>query len=635
MALELLKILLVDDSRDQYSLIRDFLEIAQLRCTLDWIAEYEAALEIIARQEHDVYLIDYQLGEYNGLDLMRAAHTRGSHAPMILLTSHSERGIDDEALRIGAADYLEKVEIKPSTLERAIRYAVERTRSAAALRDSEERLRAFIRSSPSMMFALDREGRLTMADGKIPDLPGPNIGQLIGLKAAEIIELVSGQPPAKVVQIHCQRALGGETGSFTFDILGMAFDVNYGPLRDFKGQLIGVIGVARDITLLKQAEAAEREQRELAEALHEAAAALNSTLNFQEILDRILTIVSRVIPHDTANIMLIEGGLAHVVRFKDNTGLGLEDPIKDVKFHVNQIPGLCDTVLQGKPLIVPDVLQFAQWVDIPESRWIRSYAAVPIQIEGHIIGFLNLHSRTRYFFSESLITRLQAFSNQIAIAVQNARLYEQAQELAALNERQRLARELHDAVSQTLFSASVIAEALPRLAKDLPASVQGGLKELHLLNRRALAEMRALLLELRPRALVETKMDELLRQLADTFSNRQRIEVVLDVERGIIFPPDVQIALYRISQEALNNVAKHAQASRVRLSLVRAAGQIQLSVHDNGHGFDLHDTLPDQFGLNIMQERARAIGAHLKLISRPEEGTEIVVTWQHTLAADN
>ena len=153
------------------------------------------------------------------------------------------------------------------------------------------------------------------------------------------------------------------------------------------------------------------------------------------------------------------------------------------------------------------------------------------------------------------------------MAIENARIYEQAAELAALEERQRLARELHDAVTQTLFSASLAAEVLPRLWERNREAGLRCLSEVRQLTRGALAEMRTLLLELRPAALVETELEALLSQLAEAVTSRARIPVTVQAVPHCNLPPEVQVALYRIAQEALNNVAKHAEARHVEVDL--------------------------------------------------------------------
>jgi two-component system nitrate/nitrite sensor histidine kinase NarX len=218
-------------------------------------------------------------------------------------------------------------------------------------------------------------------------------------------------------------------------------------------------------------------------------------------------------------------------------------------------------------------------------------------------------------------------ANQAAVAIENARLYEQAQELAVVQERNRLARDLHDAVTQTLFSASLIADVLPRLWERDPDEGRHRLEELRELTRGALAEMRTLLLELRPAALADAGLGDLLRQLAESITGRARVPVTVAVEGQRPLPLDVKVALYRIAHEALNNVAKHAGASQATVSLCCQPKQIELRVSDDGRGFDSESIPPESLGLGIMRERAEDIGATLTVESEIEHGTEVMVVW--------
>jgi PAS domain S-box-containing protein len=204
---------------------------------------------------------------------------------------------------------------------------------------------------------------------------------------------------------------------------------------------------------------------------------------------------------------------------------------------------------------------------------------------------------------------------------------ERDQQTAVAAERSHLAHELHDAVSQLLFSASVIAESLPRLWERNPERVRQGLAQLHHLTRGALAEMRTLLLELRPTALTEAALGDLLHQLVDAIRGRSRLHVALMVEGERNLPADVQITLYRIAQEALNNVIKHARATHVDVSLVNGADTVTVRVADNGRGFDPGTILPGHMGIGIMRERAEAVGISLDVHSQTGSGTEIVATW--------
>jgi PAS domain S-box-containing protein len=207
------------------------------------------------------------------------------------------------------------------------------------------------------------------------------------------------------------------------------------------------------------------------------------------------------------------------------------------------------------------------------------------------------------------------------------RLAEEMQEKVVADERNRLARDLHDAVSQTLFSASLIAEVVPRLWERDPDEGRRRLEEVRQLSRSALAEMRTLLFELRPAALVEAELKDLLQQLADTITGRARIPVTLEIFGKMDLPVEVKVVLYRIAQEALNNIAKHSGADKAKVELEYEQNRVLLRVTDNGTGFDIITLPTESLGIGIMKERASAIGADLKITSRVGHGTTVTVQW--------
>jgi signal transduction histidine kinase len=271
----------------------------------------------------------------------------------------------------------------------------------------------------------------------------------------------------------------------------------------------------------------------------------------------------------------------------------------------------------------------------------RSELTVPILVKGQVIGILDTQSNRVNDFDETDLAVLQSLAHQAGSAIENARLYEQAQQAAVLEERARLARELHDAVTQTLFSASLLAEALPTSWENDHQEGEKLLEELKNLNRGALAEMRTLLIELRPSALIEANFGDLLQQLAEAASGREGLPVKVDADCACTLPPDVHIALYRIAQEALNNVVKHARARQANVAVSCShcsAGKlaqdrprkITLQVSDDGQGFNLDQNQHDRLGLGIMRERAEAIGALIDVESEPGKGTRIMVQWQET-----
>lgn len=372
---------------------------------------------------------------------------------------------------------------------------------------------------------------------------------------------------------------------------------------------------------------AEREQRTLAEALRDTAALLNSTLNLDEVLDRILSEISKVVAHDAATLILVEAEGYRVTRYRADAKTG-SDVESIAGYPVTNFPNLRQMTEEKRPLIIPDTQQAKTWISRTGSEWVRSYLGSPIQSEGEVIGFINLNSATPGFFTELHAERLQAFTDQAATAIQNARLYQQAQILAALEERQRLARDLHDAVSQTLWTANLIADVLPVLYAENPIDGQQSLQKLRSLTGGALAEMRMLLLELRPTALADSNLHDLLTQLAEATMSRKKIEITLTTEGACQLDPDTQVGIYRIAQETLNNVAKHARATQVTMHLRCDQDGLQLRIHDNGRGFDPENIPTERLGVGIMRERAENIGASLEIDSQSGEGTLVQVRWQ-------
>lgn len=198
-----------------------------------------------------------------------------------------------------------------------------------------------------------------------------------------------------------------------------------------------------------------------------------------------------------------------------------------------------------------------------------------------------------------------------------------------LEERQRLAHDLHDAVNQTLFSASLIAEVLPRMWEKDQAEARRSLDDLRRLTQGALAEMRGLLAELQPSTLTDSDLGDLLRQLGNALSGRTDIPVIVTITGKFSLPSEIQITFYRVCQEALLNIARHAKASTIEINLQQDGDVIELRIRDNGHGFDPErSAVSGHHGLSMMKERAEAVGALLSVTSQPSHGTELALRWK-------
>jgi two-component system nitrate/nitrite sensor histidine kinase NarX len=295
----------------------------------------------------------------------------------------------------------------------------------------------------------------------------------------------------------------------------------------------------------------------------------------------------------------------------------------------SSVKGTVGWVLEtGRSAIVHNVREEPH-VDksITDVEGIQSFMHIPIKIEDEILGVFNVDYGEPRAFGKEEQRLFTALAQRAALAIKQAQLQDQAQQAAVFEERQRLARDLHDAVTQTLFSASIVAEVIPRLWEKDPDIGRNRLEILRELTKGALAEMRTLLIELRPAAIAEADLVELMRQLAESTIGRARIPVDLHVDGECDLSPEVKVVIYRIAQEALNNVAKHSNATRAAIHLGCEQQKVELTTEDNGIGFDMDSIPPDHLGVGIMHERAESIGAELAIESSAEEGSRIRLSW--------
>ncbi len=359
---------------------------------------------------------------------------------------------------------------------------------------------------------------------------------------------------------------------------------------------------------------------------------LASTLEFQPGL--ILDQLREIIEYSHCALFSLEDSTLVTLAMRGTPPLERSSPLR---IHV---PG---TETQGllfnghRPIRIADL-----WSDDPQAQFLRSLLTdgasaliegmhswmwVPLAVKGRIIGGVGVAHERRKYFTHHHADLALSVANQAAITMVNTDLNRQAQALAVLEERQRLARNLHDAINQSLFSAGLIAEVLPRLWERDQDEARRSLEDLRKLTRGAMAEMRALLAELRPSTLTDAELGDLLILLGNAFTGRTNIPAKVTVLGHSVLPADVQVAIYRVCQEALNNVAKHAAASNVEIHLDHEATALEVIIHDNGRGFDPGQTASGHYGLSMMRERAEGVGAQLSIMSRPGSGTELIIHW--------
>jgi signal transduction histidine kinase len=437
--------------------------------------------------------------------------------------------------------------------------------------------------------------------------------------------------PTPGVQEHEIKAVMGVplmSGQQIVGVLGLSYDRQSGRVfGDHEGKLLEGFGQLASIALDNARLFAEADQRALqVEALYRADQELYRHLELDGVLATLVDVAVDILKVDKSALLIWDDDHTQLTP-KAARGFR-EETLARMSFTPDA--GLVGQVAsQAQPVVVPDTTsdRRVDWnITYPER--IRSFAYVPVIIDDKVFGIFNVNYTEPHAFTDEDLRLILALAQRAASAIQNARLYEQAQQAATLEERQRLARELHDAVTQTLFSASIIADILPRLWDRNPDEGLRRVEELRELTRGALAEMRTLLLELRPTALSETPIGELLHQLGEATVGRARVPVTVTTAPRGDLPLDVKVAFYRIAQEALNNIAKHANARQVEVRLDCTAAEVRLCVCDDGVGFDPNHRMPDNLGLRIMHERASSIGARLEIRSRPGDGSTINVLWR-------
>ncbi|CAN5799319.1 hypothetical protein BH20CHL1_BH20CHL1_10020 [soil metagenome] len=249
--------------------------------------------------------------------------------------------------------------------------------------------------------------------------------------------------------------------------------------------------------------------------------------------------------------------------------------------------------------------------------------ATPIIYHDFSLGVLCSYFGIGTHLSNNEIDILTAIANQAAVAIENQRLYQKAQGTAALEERQRLARELHDSVSQALYGIGLGARTARTLVDRDPQKAIEPVEYVLSLVEIGLAEMRALIFELQPESLEAEGLVEALRKQASTLPSRHEIEVdFADCDEPNL-PLHVKEAVYRIAQEAIHNTVKHAQASTLSIQMVCTASELVLELRDNGLGFDTTGSFPGHLGLHSMRERAAKLDGQVRIESEPGLGVYI------------
>jgi signal transduction histidine kinase/streptogramin lyase len=375
-------------------------------------------------------------------------------------------------------------------------------------------------------------------------------------------------------------------------------------------------------------------RRQIAEGLREILVLLNSQRSLEESLHYIVAQAAKLTDAEDAVIFRLDADQKMTIVATNPGGQIRYEP--DAELLAITDGWAAENLFTAESLIVPDLDDYWSRHDSPGSATKinhRALVGIPLLFGDDIYGGLIMFYAEEREFSDDDLDLGRTFGDQAILAIANDDLRRQAAQTAVASERSRLARELHDAVTQTIFSASLLTETLGPIWETDQNEGRKLLSELRQLTRGALAEMRTLLLELRPSALEESSLSNLLGQLAEAVTGRTGIPVDVHIDETRELPVNVRIALYRIAQEALNNVVKHSRASRVAITLRDCCdgNGVILTVRDNGRGFDPDQVPAGRMGLGIIRERAVAINARLSLTSASGQGTAVKVAWQGDL----
>jgi PAS domain S-box-containing protein len=511
-----------------------------------------------------------------------------------------------------------------------VRDITEQIQAEEQLREKEEQYRSIFEASTDGLFIVDLE------DSHVVEA-NPMACQMWGYTHEEMVGRPIGiSDDSQQMPVHALEVIqaGGQfqMRDITTRKDGTSFHVEVHATPFIYKGMPHLLAIVRDITeqveaqrLLEQR--VEERTRELASLL-EISHTVASTLYLNPLLGLILDQLKTVIDYTGAAILVVEG--------EDLIVLDNRSPIQEVQlmqphFPLKDLGPIWETMVARDTIIMPDVrddTHLAQAFraalgELGETTfsYVRACMVVPLLLKEQVIGMLVLTSSKEEAFTPHHSTLALAIANQAAVAIENARLYEQAQALAAIEERQRLARELHDSVSQALYGISLgIHTARMQLDRD-PKDLVESLDYVLELADAALIEMRALIFELRPESLETEGLVTALTKQAAALQARQGIVVQLELGKEPDVPLKVKQDLYRIAQEALHNTVKHAHASQVVLRVDQSDSVIVMEVRDDGRGFDATVSFPGHLGLHSMRERVKSLGGEFTIESAPGQGT--------------
>jgi PAS domain S-box-containing protein len=545
-----------------------------------------------------------------------------------------------------------------STLADFVWDTVENKRAEAALRASEQKFRTLADWTYDWEKWVDPAGAIVYTS--------PSCERITGYSPAEFIadpELEANiiHPDDRPAYTEHQQSLHDESTGLVkmeYRITNRAGEERWldhvcRPLFGPDGEYLGRRISNRDITYRREKEtqleqtnlelqkisAIEHKQRQFSEALADAAGAVNGTLESESVLSAILNKIREVIPYSYANVALLEGDYFYVA--SQASFIDPDEPLPGLKkrFSLEKFHELETMRHTRQPALIAEIEKGSDRLRDEGLGWARSFLAAPLLINQQVMGFVNLFDEKPAFFTPEMRDRLAAFAAHAAIAIQNAWLFEQTragnERLQALsrrlveiqeNERHYISRELHDESGQALTSLMLDLRLLENNA-DKPEAVLQKVAEMEASLDDIMKNLHRVAMALRPASLDHLGLVAALRQHVESVGAKYGLKIYFK-ETGIKerLPDNVETVLYRITQEALTNVVKHARASQVDVILTVRNEKLVLIIEDDGCGFD-PEAVPNDghLGLFGLRERAQMIDGALTIESAQGKGTTILV----------
>ncbi len=603
------------------------------------------ALEKAEALSPDLILLDVMMPDIDGFTVCRRlrATPRLAEIPVIMVTALDDRASRIKGLEAGADDFISKPFDQAELRARA--RAITRLNRYRRLLAERARYERLIELSPDGIFIMDRAGQVRLVNPAMLHMLGAGDETQVLNQSAEAllapserergrkaIEAVSDNQAQKRLESWFIRRDGGQ----------FPVEVNVGRFEWDGEKMMQVI--VRDITERRQAEESLRQRNQELALRNRASQRFVSSLDLQEVLSTVLEEVSTLFEAVSASVWLVDSATDDLVceratgpRSEAVQGLRMARDMGLVGWALKTGETVCVADAQT------DQRHAGPWDDVTGVVH-RSVLCVPFVLQNQALGVLHLFDDVADRFRPTDIGLVEALSVIAAIATGNALLFQaistQRGQLRALagrlaeiqeQERQNLARELHDQMGQNLtvinLSLNLVEQMLP---PDTPSAANHHLRDCIDLVDQTVQQVRTVMAELRPPVLDDYGLLAALRWYGQQFWQRTGVTVEVE-DRGDAqrCPLAVETALFRIAQEALNNVAKHANANKVTMTMQYEDGPIRLVIADDGRGFD--STVAQQastephWGFLTMQERALAVGGVLRVISQPGAGTTVVV----------